>query len=138
MRLSTGRRVIFACSPRRAPATMPQDDRKKAFNAAKSAVNAYAKDPSDRNAARVQAAWGAVKDLQTAPFWQQQLATWLRSDPGPDDDLKHVIEQALEDARSRGRDYFGQTELAVRAVHQARPDMTASDALAVVEMVRCS
>jgi hypothetical protein len=115
---------------------MPQDDRKKAFNAAKSAVNAYAKDPSDRNAARVEAAWGAVKDLQSAPFWQQQLATWLRSDPGPDDDLKHVIEQALEDARSRGRDYLGQTELAVRVVRQARPDMTASDALAAVEFVR--
>ncbi len=87
---------MFTCSSRRAPATMPQDDRKKAFNAAKSAVNAYAKDPSDRNAARVEAAWGAVKDLQSAPFWQQQLATWLRSDPGPDDNLKHVIEQALE------------------------------------------
>ena len=41
---------------------MPQDDRKKAFNAAKSAVNAYAKDPSDKNAERVQGAWGAVKD----------------------------------------------------------------------------
>ncbi len=77
---------------------MPQDDRKKVLNAAKSAVNAYAKDPSDRNAARVEAAWGAVKDMQTAPFWQQQLGTWLRSDSGPEDDLKHVIQQALEDA----------------------------------------
>jgi hypothetical protein len=115
---------------------MPQDDRKKALNAAKSAVNAYAKDPSDRNGARVQAAWRAVKDLQTAPFWQQQLATWLRSDPGPDDDLKGVIERALEDARSRGQDYFGQIELAVGAVYQARPDMPASDALAAVELVR--
>ncbi len=79
---------------------------------------------------------GAVKDMQIAPFWQQQLGTWLRSVPGPEDDLKHVIQQALEDARSRGRDYFGQTELAVRAVHQARPDMTASAALAAVELVR--
>ncbi len=129
---------MFACSPRRALATMPQDDRKKAFNAAKSAVNDYAKDPSDRNAARVQAAWGVVKDLQTAPFWQQQLETWLRSDPGPDDDLKHVIQQALEDARNRGRDYLGQTELAVRAVRQVRPDMNASAALAAVRLFRQS
>ncbi len=117
---------------------MPQDDRKKVFDAAKSAVNAYAKDPSDKNAESVQAAWGAVKDMQTAPFWQQQLGTWLRSVPGPEDDLKRVIQQALEDARNRGRDYVGQTELAVRAVRQARPDMNASDALASVRLFRPS
>ncbi len=110
---------------------MPEDDRKKALNAAKLAVNAYAKNPSDKNAARVQSAWESVKGLQTAPFWQQQLQTWLRSVPGPEDDLKHVIQQALEDARNRGRDYVGQTELAVRVV---RPDMNASDALAAVRL----
>ncbi len=113
---------------------MPQDDRKKVFDAAKSAVNAYARDPSDGNAARVQSAWGAVKDMQTAPFWQQQLETWLRFDPGPDEDLKHVIQQTLEDARNRGRDYVGQTELAVWAIRQVRPDMNASDALAAVRL----
>ncbi len=117
---------------------MPQNDRKKVFDAAKSAVNAYAKDPSDKNTESIQAAWGAVKDMQTAPFWQQQLGTWLRSDPSPEDDLKHVIQQALEDARNRGRDYVGQTELAVRAVRQARPDMNASDALASVRLFRRS
>ena len=117
---------------------MPQNDRKKVFNAAKSAVNAYAKDPSDKNAERVQAAWGAVKDMQTAPFWQQQLQTWLRSNSGPEDDLKHVIQQALEDARNRGRDYVGQTELAVRAVRQVRPDLNAPDALAAVRLFRQS
>ncbi len=112
-----------ALSLRRVPATIHQDDRKKALDAAKSAVNAYAKDPSDKNAVRVQAAWGAVKGMETAPFWQQQLDTWLRSDPGPEEDLKRVIQQTLEDARSRGRDYVGQTELAVRAVRQVRPDI---------------
>lgn len=117
---------------------MPQDDRKKAFNAAKSAVNAYAKDPSDKNAERVQGAWGAVKDMQTAPFWQQHSENWLRSDSGPEEDLKHVIQQALEDARNRGRDYLGQTELAVRAVRQVRPDMNASDALAAVRLFQRS
>ncbi len=117
---------------------MPQDDRKKALNAAKLAVNAYAKDPSDKNAESVQSAWGAVKDMQTASFWQRQPETWLRSDPSPEDDLKHVIQQALEDARNRGRDYVGQTELAVRAVRQVRPDMNASDALAAVRLFRQS
>ncbi len=117
---------------------MPQNDRKKVFDAAKLAVSAFAKDPSDGNAARVQAAWGAVKDMQIAPFWQQQLGTWLRFVPGPEDDLKRVIQQALEDARNRGRDYVGQTELAVRAVRQVRPDMNASDALAAVRLFRQS
>ena len=44
--------------------------------------------------------------------------------------------QALR--RSMGRVYLTQTELAVRAVREARPDMTASDALAAVNMVRQS
>ncbi len=117
---------------------MSQNDRKKVFNAAKSAVNAFAKDPSDGNAARIQAAWGAVKDLQAVPIWQQHSENWLRSDPGPEEDLKHVIQQALEDARNRGRDYLGQTELAVRAVRQVRPDMNASDALAAVRLFQRS
>jgi hypothetical protein len=100
--------------------------------------NAYAKDPSDKNAARVQSAWGTVRDMQIAPFWQQQLGTWLRSVPGPEDDLKNVIQQALGDAKNRGRDYVGQTEIAVRSVRQVRPDMNASDALAVVRLFRQS
>ncbi len=53
-----------------------------------------------------------------------------------DKSLERIIRQALEDARAAGRDHLTQTEEAVRAVRQARPDMTASDALAAVEMVR--
>ncbi len=68
-------------------------------------------------------------------------------------DLRHVIEQALEDARAAGRDHLTQTELAVRAagrdhltqtelavraVLQVRSDMTAPDALAAVNLVRRS
>ncbi len=55
-----------------------------------------------------------------------------------DPDLETVIRQALADARAAGKDYFTQTELAVRAVLQARPDMTASEALSAVELVRRS
>ena len=36
----------------------------------------------------------------------------------------------------KGRDHLTQTELAVRAVCEARPDMTASDALAAVHLVQ--
>ncbi len=53
---------------------------------------------------------------------------------GPD--LENVIRQALADAQAAGRDHLGQTEHAVKAVLQARPDMTASDALTAVGLAR--
>ncbi len=53
-----------------------------------------------------------------------------------DPDLENVIRQALTDAKAAGKDYLSQTELAVRAVLQVRPDMTASDALAAVNLAR--
>ena len=55
-----------------------------------------------------------------------------------DPDLETVIRQTLADARAAGRDHLTQTELAVRAVLKARPDMTASEALTAVELVRRS
>ncbi len=55
-----------------------------------------------------------------------------------DRDLENVIRQAIADAQAAGRDYLAQTELAVRAVRQVRPDMTASDALTAVNIVRRS
>jgi hypothetical protein len=53
-----------------------------------------------------------------------------------DESLERIIRQALEDARAKGQDYLTQTQLAVRAVREARPDMTASDALAAVNWIR--
>jgi hypothetical protein len=53
-----------------------------------------------------------------------------------DDDLRRIIHRALENACARDADYLVQTEQAVRAVHEARPDMTASDALAAATLVR--
>ena len=53
-----------------------------------------------------------------------------------DDDLQRIIRQALYDARAAGRDHLTQTELAVRAVLQARPGMTAPDALTAVNYFR--
>ncbi len=53
-----------------------------------------------------------------------------------DETLERIIRRTLDEARAKGRDYLTQTELAVRAVCQARPDMTPSDALAAVELVR--
>ena len=57
---------------------------------------------------------------------------------GMDKSLERIIRQTLEDARGKGRDYITQTQLAVHAVCEARPDMTASDALAAVNLVRRS
>jgi uncharacterized protein YqeY len=55
-----------------------------------------------------------------------------------DSDLETVIRQTLGVAKAAGRDDMGQTMLAVQAVQQARPDMTAADALAVVNLVQRS
>ena len=52
--------------------------------------------------------------------------------------LESVIRRALARAKAEGKDYVGQTEKAVRAVLQARPDMTASEALVLVIRVRGS
>ncbi len=55
-----------------------------------------------------------------------------------DSSIERIIRRVLQEARGKGRDHLTQTELAVRAVCQARPDMTASDALVLVNMVRRS
>jgi hypothetical protein len=55
-----------------------------------------------------------------------------------DKSIERIIRRVLEEARAKGRDHLTQTELAVRAVLEARPDMTASEALAAVNMVRQS
>jgi len=53
-----------------------------------------------------------------------------------DPDLDNVIRQALEDAQAAGKAHMSQTVLAVQAVQQARPDMTAFDALVTVNLMR--
>ena len=55
-----------------------------------------------------------------------------------DKSIERIIRRVLEEARAKERDHLAQTELAVRAVREVRPDMTASDALAAVNMVRRS
>ncbi len=51
-------------------------------------------------------------------------------------DLDNVIRQALEDAQAAGKAHMSQIVLAVQAVQRARPDMTAFDALATVNLMR--
>jgi len=55
---------------------------------------------------------------------------------GMDESLKRIIRQALEEARAKGRDYLTQTQVAVEAGRQARPDLTASEILATVRRLQ--
>ncbi|MCG8358734.1 MAG: hypothetical protein MI920_24470 [Kiloniellales bacterium] len=51
-------------------------------------------------------------------------------------DLVDLIRRSIEEARAKGRDYLGQSEHAVRTVMKVRPDMTLSDALTAVNVIR--
>ncbi len=53
-----------------------------------------------------------------------------------DEDLANIIRQALDEARAAGRDDTGQSEHALRKVRKLRPDMTATDALNAINLVR--
>ena len=57
---------------------MLNDYHKNALSDAKSAVRAYAKEPSDRNAVQVQLALETVKDLKET-VWREHLEEWLKS-----------------------------------------------------------
>ncbi len=88
--------------------------------------------------------WPTRPSRRAGPPPKTNLAAGLffrsrpRSHTGMDPDLENVIRQALADAEAAGKDYQGQTEEAVRAVQRARGDMTASDALVAVNLVRRS
>ncbi len=53
-----------------------------------------------------------------------------------DEDLASIIRKALDEAKAAGRDHTGQTERAVRNVLELRPDMTSTDALNAINLVR--
>lgn len=61
-----------------ATATMLDNEHKNAPLETRSEVSAYARDPSDRNAAGVEFALGAANALKKS-MWQQHCEKWLRS-----------------------------------------------------------
>lgn len=73
--------------------------------------------------------------LQPRSHWLRGFSLVCRA---MDISLERIIRHALEEAQPAGRDYQTQTELAVRAIRDARPEMTASEALAMVNLVRRS
>ena len=54
---------------------MLNEDHKTALSDARIAVRAYAEDPSDTNAERVEVAWQSVKRLKAASMWRQLTET---------------------------------------------------------------
>ncbi len=60
----------------------------------------------------------------------------VRSHTRMDEDLANIIRRALDEAKAAGRDDTGQTEHAVRKVRELRPDMTGTDALNAINLVR--
>jgi len=55
-----------------------------------------------------------------------------------DADLERIARRALEEAQAAGKGHLSQTEAVVRAVRVARPEVTASEALAAVNFMRRS
>ncbi len=55
-----------------------------------------------------------------------------------DKSIEHVVHRVIVEAREKGRDHLAQTEEAVRAVREARPDLTASEILAAVRRLQSS
>ena len=53
-----------------------------------------------------------------------------------DDELAQAVKVEIEAAKAEGEDYTGQTQRAVKAVLELRPDMTADAALWFVKRVR--
>ena len=53
-----------------------------------------------------------------------------------DEDLLRVARRVFEAAQGRGLDYLSTTESAVREIRSVRPDVTASEALAALNVAR--
>ncbi len=53
-----------------------------------------------------------------------------------DGHLERVIRRTILDAKLSGKDYPTQNEIAAHTVRRIRPDMTASEAVALVDLAR--
>ncbi len=51
--------------------------------------------------------------------------------------LEPVIRRTILDAKLSGKDYPTHNEIAAHTVRRIRPDMTASEAMAAVDLARC-
>ncbi len=78
-----------------------------------------------------------LDDFRSKLVTERLLASHqVRSHTRMDEDLANIIRRALDEAKAAGRDDTGQTEHAVRKVRELRPDMTATDTLNAINLVR--
>jgi hypothetical protein len=82
-------------------------DQRELWVAAKLAVRAYARDPSERNALNVESAWERLRKHNSSALWRQMKCKWLEQDTAT----------ALQDQGANGWARPGQME---RDVDQAR------------------
>ena len=66
------------------------------------------------------------------------ISSILRSHTAMDESVERIIRRALYEARKKGLDDLTQTELAIRVGRQDRPDLTASEILAIVRRLQQS
>lgn len=75
---------------------------KELWSAAKLAVRAYAKDPSEQNAVNVELAWERLREYNTSAIWRQMKRQWLERDTALQN--RKSIQVRLVDGLGGGRD----------------------------------
>jgi hypothetical protein len=73
---------------------------KELWSAAKSAVRAYARNPSEQNALNVELVWERLREHNSSAIWRQMRRKWL----------KQGTETALQDRETNGLALPGQFE----------------------------
>lgn len=75
-------------------------DQRELWAAAKLAVRAYARDPSERNAVNVDLAWEKLREHNSSAMWRRMRRKWLEQDTAA----------TLQDRETNGRAHFRQNE----------------------------
>ena len=75
-------------------------DHKEIWSAAKLAVRAYARDPSEWNAVNVELAWERLREYNSSAIWRQMRLKWLDRDTAT----------GFQDQEAKGRACPGQIE----------------------------
>jgi hypothetical protein len=75
-------------------------DQRELWAAAKLAVRAYARDPSERNAVNVDLAWEKLREHNSSAMWRRMRRKWLEQDTAT----------GLQDWGTNGRAHFRQNE----------------------------
>ena len=75
-------------------------DQRELWVAARLAVRAYARDPTERNAVNVELAWERLREHNSSAIWRQRKRRWLEEDTATE----------LKEQQTNGRAGPGPTE----------------------------